>query len=130
MKIRSVWARTSKRSSGRRVFPRNSKEDLLADIRLLEMAYPEKSNMVDPVTKLFNRRYFDIILAREIARSERYGQAFSVLLIDIDDFHRFNEQNNVSAGDEALCEIARLLKTDLELKRWGQPGWLKNSGLL
>jgi diguanylate cyclase (GGDEF)-like protein len=90
-----------------------SKEDLLADIRLLEMAYPEKSNMVDRNTKLFNRRYFDIILAREIARSERYGHGFSVLLIDIDDFHKFNEQNSVSKGDEALCEITRLFKHDL-----------------
>jgi diguanylate cyclase (GGDEF)-like protein len=90
-----------------------AKEDLVAEVRLLEMAYPERANMVDGITNLFNRRYFDIVLSREMSRSKRYGHAFSILLIDIDDFHKFNEVNGASAGDKALHEIARHLKDDL-----------------
>ncbi|MBI5560541.1 MAG: response regulator [Deltaproteobacteria bacterium] len=90
-----------------------SKEDLLAEVRLLELAYPEKANMVDPTTALFNRRYFDIILQRELSRTVRYGGMFSILLVDIDDFGGFNRSNGVTNGDEALRELARLFSENL-----------------
>ncbi len=90
-----------------------SREDLLAEIRLLELAYPERANMVDRVTRLFNRRYFDIILSREISRCERYKQTCAVLLIDIDDFASYNRINGVTNGDEALREMSQIIKNNL-----------------
>ncbi|MBI5598122.1 MAG: response regulator [Deltaproteobacteria bacterium] len=90
-----------------------SKEDLLAEIRMLELAYPDRANMIDRITRLFNRRYFDIILPREIARSERYGESISILLVDMDGLNQFNRANGITNGDEALREVARLLSGNL-----------------
>ena len=85
------------------------KEDLLSELRLLELAYPERAHMVDLTTRLFNKRYFDITLAREISRADRYDHVFSVLLIDIDDFSAFNSVNGSGAGNVALSEMAGLM---------------------
>ncbi|MFZ3072066.1 MAG: response regulator, partial [Thermodesulfobacteriota bacterium] len=90
-----------------------SKEDLLSEIRLLELFYPERANLVDRTTRLFNRRFFDISLARELSRCERYGHVFSVMFMDIDGFGDFNRSNGVVKGDEALAEVARLLAYNL-----------------
>src|SRR3990172_5852535 len=90
-----------------------SKEDLLSEIRLLELFYPEMANLVDRTTKLFNRRFLDISLARELSRCERYGHVFSIMMIDIDGFGDFNRSNGVVKGDEALAELARLLAHNL-----------------
>ncbi|HHL39879.1 MAG TPA: response regulator [Deltaproteobacteria bacterium] len=86
------------------------KEDLLSEIHLLEMAYPEKANMVDPLTGLFNRRYFNIVLSRELSRCTRYGHIFSVLLVDIDRFDEFNVSNSYLSGNELIKKLARKLK--------------------
>ena len=90
-----------------------SREDLLAEIRLLELAYPGRANMLDRTTALFNRRYFDIMLQREIARAARYGENFSLLFVDIDDFGQYNRTNGITNGDEALRDLARLLTDNL-----------------
>ncbi len=89
------------------------KEDLVEEIKRLEWAYPEKANLVDRTTNLFNRRYFDIVLSREVSNSERSGHPFSVLLVDIDNFQKFNEENDFATGDNALVEVAGLIKGDL-----------------
>ncbi|MEK7880870.1 MAG: response regulator [Deltaproteobacteria bacterium] len=90
-----------------------SKEDLLSEIRLLELFYPERANLVDRTTKLFNRRFFDISLARELSRCERYGHTFSIMFVDIDGFNNFNRSNGAIRGDDALAEVARLLAYNL-----------------
>jgi diguanylate cyclase (GGDEF)-like protein len=90
-----------------------SKEDLFAEIRLLELAYPEKAKMMDGETGLFNRRYFDTILPREIARADRYGQPFSILLIDVDRLKSFNAVSGRAVGDAALRELADMLKDNI-----------------
>jgi diguanylate cyclase (GGDEF)-like protein len=89
------------------------KQDLVTEIKRLEWAYPEKANLVDHTTNLFNRRYFDIVLSREVSKSERSGHPFSVLLVDIDNFQKFNEENDVAIGDNALSELAGIIKGDL-----------------
>jgi len=90
-----------------------SKEDLIAEIRLLELSFPDRANLIDRTTKLFNKRYFDILLSRELSRSQRYKQACSVMIIDIDDFAVYNQKHGVSNGDDALCEISRLFTCNL-----------------
>ncbi len=84
-------------------------EDLLSEVTLLEMSGHEQSNMVDVVTKLFNRRYFDVSLYREIARSNRYGDHFSTMVVDIDNFKKFNNHYGRHEGDIVLSEIANML---------------------
>jgi diguanylate cyclase (GGDEF)-like protein len=90
-----------------------NKDDLLSEIRLLELTYPDRANMIDPVTRLFNRRYFDIMLIREVSRNKRYGQVLSMLFIDIDDFNAFNEKHGRSTADNALSDIAAIITADI-----------------
>lgn len=63
----------------------------------------------DPLTKLHNRRNFDLLLAAEISRQNRYGGVFSLAILDLDDFKKLNDTKGHKAGDEALTRAALLL---------------------
>lgn len=63
----------------------------------------------DPLTHLYNRRYFDHQLEKEILRCRRNGGFFSLLMLDIDGFTAFNERLQNIAGDIALQEFAGIL---------------------
>lgn len=62
---------------------------------------------VDGLTQLYNRRYIDDVLAREVARSQRHRRALSVLLFDIDHFKRVNDTHGHAAGDDVLTAVAK-----------------------
>jgi diguanylate cyclase (GGDEF)-like protein len=61
----------------------------------------------DALTRLANRRLFDIVLARELAASRRTGRPLSLLLIDVDHFKHYNDRYGHQAGDEMLCQVAQ-----------------------
>jgi diguanylate cyclase (GGDEF)-like protein len=63
----------------------------------------------DPLTHLYNRRYFDHHLEKEILRCRRNGGSFSLLMLDIDGFTAFNERFPNTTGDIALQEFAGIL---------------------
>jgi len=63
----------------------------------------------DPLTGLLNRRAFDIRLEAERAIAEKNGQAFSLALIDLNDFKPINDSYGHATGDLLLCEVARRL---------------------
>jgi diguanylate cyclase (GGDEF)-like protein len=63
----------------------------------------------DPLTHLYNRRYFDHQLEKEILRCRRNGGSFNLLMLDIDGFKSFNERFMNTAGDIALQEFADIL---------------------
>lgn len=68
----------------------------------------------DALTGLWNRRYFDERLAEELGRARRSGNApFSILLIDVNDLKRINDQRGHQAGDEALAAVATFLRATL-----------------
>ena len=67
----------------------------------------------DSVTRLPERAAFELRLAQEISRSERSGAPVSILLIDLDQLDRVNEQLGRQAGDRVLAEIADVLKSTL-----------------
>ena len=78
---------------------------------------------IDKLTGAFNRRILDENLLTELQRSERYGDPFSVILLDIDYFKNINDRYGHLAGDRFLAEFARLIgqrlrSTDV-LGRWG-----------
>jgi diguanylate cyclase (GGDEF)-like protein len=82
-----------------------------------------KRSITDELTGVYNRRYFNELLRRETARSERYGNSFALLMIDIDGFKAYNDAHGHLEGDRALQQIASLFKrharrTDL-VARWG-----------
>jgi len=63
----------------------------------------------DPLTGLFNRRYLEETLERELARSQRNRSTLAVIMIDIDHFKQFNDRFGHEAGDTVLAEIGSLL---------------------
>jgi len=70
----------------------------------------KKMAITDGLTGLFNHREFYQSLRRELERARRYRHALSLLMIDVDDFKRFNDRFGHPAGDFALRNIADLLR--------------------
>ena len=70
-------------------------------------------SITDPLTGLLNRRYLEERLTEELSRSKRYNYAMSCLMIDIDDFKKYNDRNGHQAGDVALKITAHSLKAAL-----------------
>jgi diguanylate cyclase (GGDEF)-like protein len=68
----------------------------------------ELSN-ADPLTGLFNRRFFDDYFATEVQRATRYNNPVAVAMIDVDHFKQFNDQYGHATGDIALKRVARAL---------------------
>jgi diguanylate cyclase (GGDEF)-like protein/PAS domain S-box-containing protein len=64
----------------------------------------------DPLTGLFNRRYLEETLERELALAEREGHPVSCILADIDHFKRVNDEYGHLAGDEVLRAIGAALR--------------------
>lgn len=60
----------------------------------------------DELTGLYNRRAFQELGRREVARAHRYGRELSMIYFDLDDFKRFNDTFGHSAGDEVLVNTA------------------------
>ncbi len=83
----------------------------------------ERLSITDPLTGLFNRRYFQYRLEQEVERARRQGGPVSVLMIDLDHFKRVNDRHGHRAGDEALRMIGDLLVRELRrpdvCTRWG-----------
>jgi diguanylate cyclase (GGDEF)-like protein len=71
----------------------------------------ERQAITDGLTGLYNHRYFYERLNQEMARAQRYGLPLSLLMIDIDDFKRFNDRFGHPVGDLALVEVGRVLNT-------------------
>jgi diguanylate cyclase (GGDEF)-like protein len=65
----------------------------------------------DPLTGLWNRRFFEERLREELSRSQRAGagRRFSVMIVDIDDFKRVNDRHGHAAGDAVLKEVGEFL---------------------
>ena len=66
----------------------------------------------DNLTGLYNNGFFQISLANEINRSERYGNVFSIALIDVDSFSHFNMSHGPLEGDRLLKKVARIIKNN------------------
>ncbi len=64
----------------------------------------------DPLTGLYNRRYLEESLTRELARCERVDKPLSVLMIDLDHFKRFNDTHGHDGGDALLTQAGRVMQ--------------------
>jgi diguanylate cyclase (GGDEF)-like protein len=67
----------------------------------------------DPLTNLYNRRYLEETLSREINRAARKNLMLGVLMIDIDHFKYYNDMHGHDAGDNILKEVGSLIKADV-----------------
>ncbi|HEU4730221.1 MAG TPA: sensor domain-containing diguanylate cyclase [Kofleriaceae bacterium] len=79
----------------------------------LQNAHLYELAMVDGLTGLFMRRYFDARIEEEIERSKRYGTVFSVVMMDVDDFKRLNDAHGHLIGDRVLRGIANVVKSQM-----------------
>lgn len=80
----------------------------LDEIHALQSQLKEQANR-DSLTGLYNRRYLDATIERELQRCKREGHALSLVLIDIDHFKGINDTFGHQAGDAVLKHMAGLL---------------------
>ena len=81
---------------------------ILANLRLRETL--KNQSIRDPQTGLFNRRYMEDSLVRELSRAERTGKTVVVAMVDIDNFKRLNDTYGHTAADAVLREWSEILK--------------------
>lgn len=74
------------------------------------MAELEYYSSHDPLTGLYNRRYFNEMLEYEVGRSERHQHEFSVLMLDLDDFKDVNDTYGHPCGDAVLVSMAESMR--------------------
>lgn len=74
-----------------------------------EVEQNEESAYKDTLTGLYNRRIFNQEIPREVERFRRFGIPFSLLMLDLDHFKKFNDSYGHPAGDEALKAVAKAL---------------------
>ncbi len=83
----------------------------------------QRLSTTDPLTGTYNRRMFMDMLSREMTRSGRYGEPFSLLMFDIDHFKRVNDTYGHDVGDRVLVEVVELsmelIRQSDILARWG-----------
>jgi diguanylate cyclase (GGDEF)-like protein/PAS domain S-box-containing protein len=79
----------------------------VANIRLREALRTQ--SIKDPLTGLYNRRYLEEMLEREIRRAVRAEQPLGLLMLDLDHFKKFNDTYGHDAGDTVLRESATFL---------------------
>jgi diguanylate cyclase (GGDEF)-like protein len=63
----------------------------------------------DPLTGLFNRRYMEESLEREVSRAVRQNEKMALLMIDLDHFKHFNDTFGHQAGDMVLREVGHFI---------------------
>ena len=68
---------------------------------------------LDALTGLHNRRYFDEVLDREVARANRYSRSLALILLDLDDFKAVNDRIGHLAGDALLAELGERVREAL-----------------
>ncbi|RJP48396.1 MAG: diguanylate cyclase [Anaerolineaceae bacterium] len=80
----------------------------LGNLRLRETL--RSQSILDPLTGLYNRRFMEETLAREIRRAERNQRSLNLIMLDIDHFKEFNDTFGHEAGDAVLRELGQMLK--------------------
>ena len=83
----------------------------VANLRLRDTL--RSQSIHDPLTGLYNRRFMEETLSREIRRAERSQRELSVIMLDLDHFKAFNDTFGHEAGDVLLRELGALLKRSI-----------------
>lgn len=99
-------------------------EELLARVRVgLRTVKKKREAVIDPLTKLYNRNFFDSYLAQEVEKAKRYQRELSLIMGDIDRFKQFNDTYGHLVGDRVLTAVSQILRmhcrqSDIAV-RWG-----------
>jgi PAS domain S-box-containing protein len=99
----------------------NDNSDSIAALQKVEEL--QQLALLDPLTRVANRRYIEGALETHLGEMARYGWGFGVLFVDLDDFKRVNDTYGHSVGDSALRMVARTLRHNARsfdlVGRWG-----------
>jgi len=83
----------------------------------------EHETHTDPLTGVYNRRFMEQRLREEVSKARRYHFELAVLMLDLDNFKRINDELGHQAGDQVLIEISNLFDRELRdsdiLARYG-----------
>jgi diguanylate cyclase (GGDEF)-like protein len=79
----------------------------------LQNAHLYELAMVDGLTGLYVRRYFDARIEEEVERSRRYKTTFSMIMMDVDDFKKLNDTYGHLVGDRVLKAISNVIKSQM-----------------
>jgi len=75
----------------------------------------KRSGLVDGLTAVHNRRYFEQRCLEEVTAAQRSGQPLVCLMLDVDHFKKINDSHGHPAGDAVLRHVASLIKSQLRL---------------
>lgn len=73
----------------------------------------EQLSITDPLTELFNRRHFDVLLEKELSFANRHNEDMSLIIFDLDHFKDINDNHGHSVGDTTLCTVANILRKNI-----------------
>ena len=73
----------------------------------------ERLSTTDILTGLGNRRHLMNLLPQEIGRARRDGQPFSILMLDVDHFKKYNDNHGHQAGDDVLAGVGKVLRSSI-----------------
>ncbi|MFT8418339.1 MAG: GGDEF domain-containing protein [Acetobacter sp.] len=73
----------------------------------------EVENGRDPLTKVFNRRFLDVVIQNEITFALTHEKPFSLVILDIDHFKKINDRFGHLVGDEVLCFVAEIIAANV-----------------
>jgi PleD family two-component response regulator len=90
---------------------RRSVENTCLLIQVGKKKYYQDISILDGLTSVYNHRHFHEILEWQINHIKRFPQAFSLFIIDIDDFKKYNDTHGHVEGDKVLHNVAQLFVT-------------------
>jgi len=91
----------------------SSREDMAALQQDLDEV--RRESMLDPLTKIFNRKSFDDGLERAIRECTESGEPLALILLDIDHFKQFNDTYGHQTGDQVIRLVAMTLKSSIKV---------------
>jgi len=97
------------------IFNENNKAlgEVLVRHDITEKKQYEQMSITDPLTHIYNRRYFNEIINREINRAKRERTMLCFVILDVDYFKKYNDTYGHVAGDESLISVAHTLRDSL-----------------
>jgi diguanylate cyclase (GGDEF)-like protein len=101
----------------------NEQLQMEIEVRKRAEAELEKLARTDPLTSIFNRRYFFELAAQEYNRALRYDYPLSAVLLDLDHFKQVNDRHGHLAGDQVLMYVGKVVGETLrEVDIWARYG--------
>ena len=84
---------------------------VVSNLRLIEIN--RELSIRDPLTNAYNRRFLDEILIKEFKKAERHQSKLSIIMLDIDNFKKFNDTYGHRAGDMALLHLSKIIQENI-----------------